>query len=215
MKSMDGMKPKLLRYAVFPIFAGLLISAQVAHAGCYDKRGPGVDWSGCKKFNKMLDDNDFTGASMVKTDMSRSSATSSRFHDADLTKAVGYRANFDRASFSNTNLTKSEFSRASFKNAKIKNVDWSKAELGRADFSGAKLQNVSFSFTNLSRVNFANADLSGIDFEGAYTYLTHFESLDLRQVQHLSQIQIDLACGNLETRLPEGRWIPDTWPCIE
>jgi len=206
------MNLKLLRYVIVLTCAVFLASAQVAHAGCYDKKAP-IDWSGCKKMNKMLDDIDFTGASLVKTNMTRSSATSSRFHNADMTKAVGYRAHFERVELTNTNLTKSEFSRAHFDNAKIKDVDWSKAELGRADFSDAWLENVSFSFTNLSRVNFKNATLSGIDFKGAYTYLTRFEGVDLRKAKNLGQIQIDLSCGDSDTQLPEGRWMPDTWPC--
>lgn len=208
------MKLKLLRYVFALTCAVFLTAVQVAHAGCYDKSAP-VDWSGCKKTNKMLDDIDFTGASLIKADVTRSSLTSSRFHNADLTKAVGYRTNFDRVELTNTNMTKSEFSRASFKNTKIKGVDWSKAELGRADFSDAFMENVSFSFTNLSRANFKNATLSGVDFKGAYTYLTRFQGVDLRNAKNLGQIQIDLSCGDSDTRLPEGRWMPDTWPCIE
>ncbi|MCP4390087.1 MAG: pentapeptide repeat-containing protein [Gammaproteobacteria bacterium] len=209
------MNPKLLRYAIVPACAVLLSASQIVEAGCYDKRSPGMDWNGCKKINKMLDEIDFTGASLVKTDLSRSSATASHFQNADLTKAVGYRAKFDRVKLLQSTLTKSEFSRASFKNAQIENVDWSKSELGRADFSGAQLKNVSFIFTNLSRVNFSNAELSEVDIKGAYTYLARFQGVDLRGVKNLSQIQLDLACGDADTRLPEGSWMPDTWPCPE
>ncbi len=62
---------------------------------------------------------------------------------------------------------------------------------------------------------FAGAKLDGVDFKGAYTYLTHFENVDLRGVKNLSQLQIDLSCGDMQTKLPQGRWIPDTWPCEE
>ena len=102
------MKPKFLPYAVLPICAVLMTSVQIAHADCDDRRAPGMDWSGCKKTNKMLDESnfigsrfddanlsmseldksDFSGASLVKTDMTRASATSTRFHNSDLTKAV-------------------------------------------------------------------------------------------------------------------------------
>ena len=123
------------------ILVGLLILAasNPAVAGCYDKRSPGMDWSGCKKTNKMLDDSNFSGsrfdytnltrstlddsnfkgASMVKANMTRATARGSRFVDADLTKAVGYRAVFDGATLEKTNLTKSEFFRASFRDSKI------------------------------------------------------------------------------------------------
>ena len=44
-------------------------------------------------------------------------------------------------------------------------------------------------------------------------YLTRFEDIDLTEVLNLTQAQIDISCGNLNTRVPKGRWIPDTWPC--
>ena len=216
------------------IFPAVLWTPAV-EAGCYDKRAPGMDWSGCKKTSKMLDDSDFSGsrfddailalssldnskfkgASLVKTDMTRATARDTYFEDADLTKSVGYRATFDRATFKKSILTKSEYFRATFLEADISDVDWSKSELGRADFTAARLDNVSFRFTNLSRVVFADAQLDAVDFYGAYTYLTHFEGVDLSRVKNLGQIQIELSCGNQETRLPEGRWVPDTWPCID
>ena len=225
--------PTLLSVCLASFLAVLWTPA--VEAGCYDKRAPGMDWSGCKKTNKMLDDSDFTGsrfdnailtlssldeskfkgASLVKADMTRATARDAYFEDADLTKSVGYRAVFDRATLKNSIMTKSEFFRASFRGADISDVDWSKSELGRVDFSAARLDNVSFHFTNLSRVVFADAQLEDVDFYGAYTYLTHFEGVDLSRVKKLSQLQINLSCGNLETRLPEGRWIPDTWPCVD
>ena len=110
------MSPKV-KYFIVPVCALLLGVAQVAHAACNDRRSPGMDWSGCKKTNKMLNksdfsgsrfddadlslsdlvNSDFTGASLVKTDLTRVDATRSRFVNADLSKAGGYRATFDRA----------------------------------------------------------------------------------------------------------------------
>jgi uncharacterized protein YjbI with pentapeptide repeats len=225
---------KLKQIAVMCCLLGWFM-ANPATAGCFDKREPGMDWSGCKKTNKLLnesnftgsrfddanlalsnlDDSNFKGASLVKTDMTRASAKRGNFENADLTKSVGYRAEFDGSRLKNTNLTKSEFFRASFRQAEIIDSDWSKSELGRVDFTAARLQNVSFQYTNLSRVVFNKASLDNVDFKGAYTYLTHFENVDLRKVSNLSQIQLDLSCGDRNTGLPEGRWMPDTWPCEE
>ena len=83
------------------------------------------------------------------------------------------------------------------------------------NFSSARLNGVSFQFTDLSRVIFNAAKLTDVDFRGAYTYLTHFENVDLRKVSNLSQLQLDLSCGDRTTQLPEGRRMPDTWPCEE
>lgn len=195
-------------------FAALLVPAY-AHADCSDGVEPGVDWSGCKKTYKMLDDYDFTGATMVKTDLSRTSATLSRFDNANLSRAVGYRASFDGASFRNTNLTKSEFMRASLKQAEIKDVDWSKSELGRADFRGARLSNVNFEFSNISRARFGGAVIDKVNFWGAYTYRTDFRGADLSHAVNLGPIQLRLACGDDTTILPSNLTAPPEWPCAE
>ena len=78
-----------------------------------------------------------------------------------------------------------------------------------------QLKNVSFEYSNISRARFGDAILNGVDFWRAYTYRTHFEDVDLRLVQRLSQLQLEIACGNANTRLPEDRLMPDSWPCEE
>ncbi len=218
------------------ICVAVLASIGTAQAGCNDKRSPGMDWSGCKKTNKMLDDSNFSdshfdnanlsrssldgvnfsGASLVKTDLTKVvSANRARFIRADLTKAVGYRANFEHAIVQDSNLTKSEFSRANFKNTELSGIDWSKSELGRIDFSGARLDQVSFEFTNLSRARFSSAHLTNVNLEGAYTYLTRFQGVDLRGTSNLRQFQLDIACGDDSTRLPDGLSQSENWPCTE
>jgi uncharacterized protein YjbI with pentapeptide repeats len=91
----------------------------------------------------------------------------------------------------------------------------SRAEMGRADFTLAELHGVDFEFTNLARAIFKNSKLVRIDFRGAYTFLTHFEDADLRFVTQLSQAQLEIACGNEVTQLPEGLTRPASWPCEE
>lgn len=227
--------PATILFTLWLGAAFVLLVPMTAEAGCFDKREPGMDWSGCKKTNKMLDDSDFTGsrfdnanlilssfddstfkgASLVKADMTRASLVDTLFEDADLTKAAGFRAVFDDVTIKNTIMTKTEFFRASFIEADISGVDWSKSELGRVNFTEAQLERVNFSFSNLSRVAFTEAKLENVNFYGAYTYLTKFEGVDLRQVQNLSQLQLRLACGNAETQLPEDRTMPESWPCTE
>jgi uncharacterized protein YjbI with pentapeptide repeats len=63
------------------------------------------------------------------------------------------------------------------------------------------------------RANFAMASLKGTDFSNAYLYRTSFEGVDLSQAKGLTQAQIAFACGNAETKLPEGLVVPKSWPC--
>jgi uncharacterized protein YjbI with pentapeptide repeats len=215
------------------IFVVTLTVTSTVQADCYDKRKPGMDWSGCKKTNKMLnrqnftesdfDDtnfsksnlerSNFTNASMVKTEFTRASLNHADFTGADMTKSAGYRASFDNAIFAKTIMTKSEYFRASFQGAKFSHTDMSRAEMGRADFTDAELSNVSFEFTNLARAIFKGSKLVNVNFRGAYTFLTRFEDVDLREVARISQLQLELACGNEGTQLPDGLEKPDRWPC--
>ena len=52
-----------------------------------------------------------------------------------------------------------------------------------------------------------------LNFTDAFLFLTRFEGLDLSAATGLQQMQIDLACGDDKTKLPEGLKVPATWPC--
>ncbi len=210
-----------------------LVLTGPASAGCDDDREPGMDWSGCRKMHKVLDEEDFTGslfheanlslsnlkesnftrAGMIKVDLTRAKLDEARFEQTDLLKSVGYRASFRKARFNNSRMTKSEYSRADFSEAQFENIDWAKAELGRANFTGASFKEVNFEFSNLARARFTKANLLGVYFTKAYTYLTRLEGVDLSEVYDLMQDQLDMACGDDKTRLPEGLVMPASWPC--
>ena len=112
-------------------------------------------------------------------------------------------------------MTKSEYSRADFSQASFENIDWAKAELGRANFSQASLKEVNFEFSNLARASFTGAKLSGVYFTKAYTFRTRFEGVDLGQAVNLTQNQLDMACGDDKTLLPERLQKSVNWPCEE
>lgn len=68
-----------------------------------------------------------------------------------------------------------------------------------ADFSGA-----SFRGTNLSGANLAGARMDGADLTGARTAITSFLGTDLSHVKGLTQAQVDAACSDGRTKLPQG-----------
>jgi hypothetical protein len=39
--------------------------------------------------------------------------------------------------------------------------------------------------------------------------------VDLSQAHDLTQVQVDMACGNDQTKLPAGLTMPSHWPCAE
>ena len=100
--------------------------------------------------------------------------SSSRLRQADLSLTT-----FDRAKFANANLSIVNAFGARFENADFSNANLSDATLVGAWLGGA----------NLSGANLSNANLSG-----AY----------LATARNLSQVQLNVACGDASTELPKG-----------
>lgn len=218
--------------AVTVLCLGMLISAP-GHADCDDKPGPKVDWTKCTKMRLVLRDNDLSGAvlkrtnlsstdladaqmlgvTMVEANIDRARLQGANLEGSDLRKVQGSRANFKDANLVGVHLEKSELLRADFSGANLENADLSKAELGRAVFVEANLAGVDLSFTNIARANFVGAELKNVDFTRAYTYLSRMEGVDLSKTIGLTQTQLELACGDDDTVLPNGLEAPADWPC--
>lgn len=207
---------------------------QFALAACSDDPGQGVNWEGCRKRNLMLSGTDLTRANLKETNLTSTDMRGSQFDGADFRKAVLFRVAFDnssakgaifekaigfRVSFKKTDLSdaifhKSEMQRVDFSGSRLLGVDFSKAEAGRTRFDDAIMGDNNFSFANIARADFRKAVLSGpLNFEGAYFFLTHIEGVNLSNSSGLAQWQIDMACGDENTKLPEGLNKPAAWPC--
>ena len=104
--------------------------------------------------------------------------------------------------------------RATLDGANLKNVSLAKSELSRASFVEADLTGADLSYSDLGRANFAEALLGETSFTGAYTYLTRFEGVDLSSSTGLTQEQLDIACGDENTSLPQGLAPSAEWPCM-
>lgn len=78
---MDGKK---IKRALLIICLVSLAWANQAYAKCNDKRAPEVDWSGCKKTHKMLDDTNFSGSRFDGANLEYSSLDDSNFNGASL-----------------------------------------------------------------------------------------------------------------------------------
>lgn len=221
-------------FLAFAFAAGVAASSPAAAAYCAGTPEPGLDWSECSKKNLMLPSSELAGANLSGTDfsltdLSNSNLTSANLEKANLVRAwlAGARAekaNFARveayrSSFANiiangASFVSAELQRADLSGAQLTGVDFSKAELGRVNFKGAVLTGTRFAVANLSRANLSGATFEGpIDFAEAFMFLTHIEGLDLSAAKGLQQSQVDLACGDDKTKLPEGLTAPTTWPC--
>ena len=221
-------------------FSGMALApvsfTATAHAGCDDSAGPGVVWEKCRKRNIIMDGTDFSEANLSNSDFTSSDLRGSTFDNANLEKvtllraslsgssaknanfegALAPRVDFSDSDLENANFEKSEVYRSDFSNSNLTNGNFSKAEMARVDFAVDNLSGSSFQFTNLARADLSEADLgTGIDLEGSYLYLTDITGLDLTNSTGLQQWQIDLSCGDGDTKLPEGVSVPTKWPCSE
>ncbi len=239
MRKLAGMVSALrshhLLAAVAAVIGTMSTSSQPAMAAsCRADASAGIDWSECNKRLLMLGGSVLDGADLHGTDFTytdlrgssfnkanlekakliRTSLASSQLEGASLIKIEAYRSDFSDANAENAKFNSAEMQRANFENAKLVNADFSKAELGRADFNGAVLTGTKFTKANLSRASFTGAKFTGpIDFSDSFLLLARIEGLDLSAATGLDQKQIDIACGDDKTKLPQGLTKPATWPC--
>lgn len=228
---------RLVCGAAFGLVAFIAMApGQSEAASCRAEASATIDWSKCNKRLLMLGGSVLDGADLRATDFTftdlrgssfkkanlekakliRTSLASSQLQDGNFTKVEAYRGDFSDANAQNAKFYGAEMQRANFQNAKLVGADFSKAELGRADFEGAELTGTKFTMSNLSRARFEGATFTGpIDFANAFLLLARIEGLDLSAATGLEQKQIDIACGDPSTKLPQGLTAPAEWPCAE
>lgn len=77
--------------------------------------------------------------------------------------------------------------------------DFSNAVLAQADATGSRFENANFSGADLRETKFDGAMLGGARFDDA-----NISGADMSDAEGLTQGQLNLACGDEETLLPEG-----------
>jgi uncharacterized protein YjbI with pentapeptide repeats len=167
------------------------------------------------------------GADLRDTDFRRADFQRSAFVGADLESADLQRTDLDSADFRNACLRK-----ASLRDADMEDADFRGAYLGRTDLRSRLLTRANFTGANLQGADLRDADLTGANFEraivgcyasqkkelepdiecadlhGALLQRARFAAADLRYAEGLTQAQLDGACGDKATLLPEGLRLP-------
>ena len=227
---------------IAPLAFGMVLSTAASTFGCGaavaadcgSTASPGLDWSECSKKSIIIPGSNLEGANLTgtdfnATDLGNSNLTSANFEKASLMRASlagakaekanfsrveAYRSSFVGISADGASFASAEFQRADFSGASLKNANFEKAELGRANFQKAILTDARFWLANLSRADLTGSTIKGKPvFEGAFMFRTRIEGVDLSAAQGLQQSQIDLACGDASTKLPDGLSTPGSWPC--
>jgi uncharacterized protein YjbI with pentapeptide repeats len=214
--------------------AVLFAVAPARAADCSSMAAPSIDWTECDKRSLILRGMDLGAAVLVDTDLSstdlrgvnlaganlekatlvRASLAGAKADKANFARVEAYRTNLSGLSAKGSSFASAELQRADFTGADLTGADFQKAELGRANFASALLTGSRFTLANLSRADIHSIKYEGpIDFSGAFLFLTRIEGMDLTAATGLTQPQVDLACGDEATRLPEGLRPGPAWPC--
>ncbi len=129
---------------------------------------------GCDLSGRIL-----AGAKMSNSDFDRS----------NFSHAVLARADASGSSFEEANFTAADLRRAKLVSARCPRAVFEAAMLAQADARGADLRFADFTGADLHRANLDGANIAGAD---------------LRNAQGLTQAQLDTACGDRLTRVPNG-----------
>jgi uncharacterized protein YjbI with pentapeptide repeats len=90
------------------------------------------------------------------------------------------------------------------KGGNLEGADFSHARLvlmcmSFADFTGASFRDADLAGANLAHARLDDADLTGADLS-----ITSFKGTDLSHARGLTQKQLDEACGDADTKAPQG-----------
>ncbi len=158
--------------------------------------------------NAAVDSASLTEGRFNQTIMTNSSArgadfSGANFNDADLTGTMAQGAIFDAANINVTLLSSTQFSGASFKNVNMSGSYGDKSIFYAANFTGANISGSDFTKATLDKAVFHRAVLFETHLERASLVHTDFSDADLSMATGLTQKQLDQACGNEATKLPE------------
>ena len=132
-------------------------------------------------------------------DLARANLTGAHLSRANLTGADLTAANLTGADLIGAYLIGADLTAANLSGAYLMGTNLSGADLSFADLSGARLIDTNLSGARLMATNLSGANLSGADLTGA-----HLNGANLTGAKNLTQEQLDKACGNADTKLPEG-----------
>lgn len=118
---------------------------------------------------------------------------------ARLSNSVFNGSNFSQAVLTGADASGSAFAAADFTGADLRQASLVASDCPQARFQGASMAHVNARDANFRRADFSAADVSRMNFEGA-----DIAGADLSTARGLTQAQLDAACGDARTSLPEG-----------
>jgi hypothetical protein len=149
---------------------------------------------------------DLQGADLRKADLSNANLEGTDLGGAALSEAILRRVHL-RGAF----LPGADLRRAILSGAALSQADLSKAYLSEAHLNGVALNEANLNGALFYKADLSGADLTFADVSGADLTFADLGGADLRYARNLTQQQIDVAEGDLNTRLPDNLHVPERW----
>jgi uncharacterized protein YjbI with pentapeptide repeats len=181
---------------------------------------------------------DLAEVNIPGANLSRANLRGADLNNANLNSAFLSGASLSGANLLGANLTGANLVGANLIRVDLTGADLSGANLGLADLTGAYLSGANLTGANLGRTNLRGADLSsanlrsatlvganlsgsypiGADLAGANLSGANLRGADLTRAKltgakNLIQAQLNEACGNNATELPDGLNLTQLIPC--
>ena len=160
-----------------------------------------------------FDGSNLTGSQFRKALLYSVEGKNVNMNGANLEDATLTQANLGESIFIGTNFRRADLTRGQFKGG-----DFRKASFERAVATDTNLQNTNFTDAKLDHANLNKAIMDGGNFSNvtfgnaimldATMLATNISNADLSMTQGLKQEQLDTACGNMNTKLPDGLSVP-------
>jgi len=140
-----------------------------------------------------------SGQWLARQDLRKAYLDSANLRGADLTQANLSEADLGWADMSDANLLIANMSGAFLYVANLSRANLTDANLSGAYLSRANLSGANLTGAKLNSANLSEANLNGVKLTGA-----NLSDANLSDAKELTQFELDKACGNSATKLPEG-----------
>ncbi len=174
--------------------------------------------SGCDLSNKAMNgvqlrDANLSGSVFNNSNLSGGTLDGSNLSGAIFRGALMYRIKGDgvtmpRAVLEDATLTEARLSNSKFAEANLARANLSRAVFSDTDFKGARFDGADLTGASFQNGQFQNARFGSAILSEAKLENANFSGANLSTVQGLKQAQLDVACGDENTRLPAHLSLP-------
>ncbi|PHR90808.1 MAG: hypothetical protein COA69_13880 [Robiginitomaculum sp.] len=218
-----------LAVGVISVFGGSYALAQTPVSASVSMSG---SCASCDLSNRDMPHLSIQGSDFSNSDFSRSNLSGGKFHnsnlqgasfhksylmrvegtnvlmrgailrDSTLIEAILTDCDISRADLRRADMTAGQFDKSRFILSNLRNVDAIQTSFVGADLSRAKLDHANFTDANFDKAIFVGTKFGDAILENATFLEANFSDANLSKVQGLTQKQLEFACGNADTRLP-------------